>query len=122
RVTTLYLAPTMLIMALEHDEAGRRDLSSLHTVIMGGAPIPAERLAQAVASWGPVFAQGYGQWEAPQVISLMPAGELAWALDSGRDDLFASCGRPIAFVRVAIMDDRGTLLPPGSEGEVVTAG
>jgi acyl-CoA synthetase (AMP-forming)/AMP-acid ligase II len=64
----------------------------------------------------------FGQTEAPMMISTMapkdhlrPDGSLAL-------ERYASAGRPTPLTTVAIMDDHGTLLPPGERGEIVVRG
>ncbi|MFK7967537.1 MAG: AMP-binding protein [Burkholderiaceae bacterium] len=123
RVTTMFLAPTMINMMLEADKAGRRDMTSLHTVIYGGAPMAVERIRETYQHWGAVLMQGYGQWEAPQQSTLLTRADHVEAVQNpDRVHRLASCGRPLTFVEVAIMDDAGELLPPDTEGEIVVAG
>ncbi len=122
KVTTTFLAPTMIQMLLQHPEHGRHDKSSLHTVVYGGAPMPVEHLKEALREWGAVFVQGYGQWEAPQLVSYLDQEQHRVALDQGLEHRLASAGTPVLFCAVAIMDDEGNLLPAGNEGEIVTSG
>lgn len=122
KVTTAFLAPTMIHMLMNHPEHDRRDKTSLHTVVYGGAPMPVEHLKKAIESWGFVFVQGYGQWEAPQLVTFLDQEQHRVAVTQGREHRLASAGRPILFCRVAIMDDEGRLLAPGEEGEIVTSG
>jgi long-chain acyl-CoA synthetase len=122
QVTTTFLAPTMIQMLLQHPEHDRFDKSSLHTVVYGGAPMPVEHLKHALREWGPVFVQGYGQWEAPQLVAYLDQEQHRIALEQGLEHRLASTGTPVLFCAVAIMDDEGKLLPPGVEGEIVTSG
>lgn len=122
RTTTVFLAPTMILKLLDADARRRRDLSSLHSVVYGGAPMAAERVVDAMRRWGPVFAQLYGQWEAPQLFTVMSQTQHREALESGAIHRLASAGTAITFARVAAMNDAGEILPPDVEGEIVTAG
>jgi fatty-acyl-CoA synthase len=68
------------------------------------------------------MAQLFGQTEAPMMISTMaprdhfnPDGTIA------RQRL-ASAGRPTPLTQLAVMDDKGRLLPPGERGEIVVRG
>lgn len=122
RVTTMFLAPTMIIKLLDADAKKKRDLSSLHSAVYGGAPMAAEQVAMAMRRWGPVFAQLYGLWEAPQFFTAMSQKQHIEALESGAVHRLASAGTPITFGKVGILDADGRLLPFGEEGEVVTAG
>ncbi len=123
RVTTTILVPTMIQMMLDLPGSESFDTGSLHTVLYGGAPMAAERIRETFERWGPVLMQGYGQWEAPQLISRLGRREHAEAIaDPAKARRLASAGRPLSFVRVGIVDDEGALQPAGTEGEIVTAG
>lgn len=121
-VTTVYLAPTMIIKLMEQQNYRKCDGWRLHTVRYGAAPMAAERLREAVERWGPVFVGGYGQWEAPQMITVLNQRQHAEAIALGKVHRLRSCGVPLSFVRAGIMDDEGNLLDVDQEGEVVTAG
>jgi len=122
RASTLWLAPTMLIMLLEHPSLGRRDLSSLRSVRYGGAPMAGERVKEAVRRLGPVLCSGWGQWEAPQQCTWFSQADIGEALEQGRPERLLSVGRSITFGDVGIADEDGRLLGPDAEGEVVVAG
>jgi len=115
RVTATMLVPSMLYVLLDHPDSRTRDLSSLETVYYGAASINPVRLAEAIDRFGPIFAQFYGQTEAPMAISYLAKGEH----DSKR---LTSCGRPSAFLRTALLDAEGKQVPPGEPGEICVAG
>ena len=81
----------------------------------GAASINPVRLAAAIDRFGPIFAQFYGQTEAPMAISYLAKGEH----DTKR---LASCGRPSAFLRTALLDAEGNQVPVGEPGEICVAG
>jgi fatty-acyl-CoA synthase len=115
RITATMLVPTMLYALLDHPESHTRDLSSLRTVYYGAAAINPVRLREAIDRFGPIFAQFFGQTEAPMVISYLGRAQ--------HDDArLASCGRPSAFLRVALLDEHGNEVPLGEPGEVCVAG
>jgi len=115
RITATMLVPTMLYALMDHPDSGTRDLSSLQTVYYGAASINPVRLREAIDRFGPIFAQFYGQSEAPMVISYLPRAE--------HDDArLTSCGRPSAFLRTALLDERGDPVTPGEPGEICVAG
>lgn len=122
RITTLWLAPTMLIMLLEQMQVERRDVSSLRSMRYGGAAMAAERVRDAVECFGPVLCSGWGQWEAPQQCTFLSQTDIAEAVRSGNHARLASAGRSVTFGGVAIADDDGTLVPAGLEGEIVVCG
>ena len=67
---TFFLAPTMVQRLRLHAECGRRARPThLRTIIYGGGPMYVEELKKAMAAFGPVFVQIYGQGEAPMTIT-----------------------------------------------------
>src|SRR5690606_24643619 len=73
------------------------------------------RLAEAIERFGPVFAQYYGQSEAPMAITYL-------AKKDHSGDRLASCGRPSAFIRTALLDESGQPVPPAEPGQLCVAG
>ncbi|HEY3464571.1 MAG TPA: fatty-acid--CoA ligase FadD8 [Amycolatopsis sp.] len=115
RITATMLVPTMLYALMDHPDSRTRDLSSLQTVYYGAASINPVRLREAIDRFGPIFAQYYGQSEAPMAISYLAKGD--------HDDArLASCGRPSAFLRTALLGPDGEPVPPGEPGEICVAG
>jgi fatty-acyl-CoA synthase len=72
------------------------------------------RLAEAIRRFGPIFAQYYGQSEAPMVITYLAKGDH----DEKR---LTSCGRPTLFARTALLGEDGKPVPPG-DGKPVPPG
>ncbi len=118
RITATMLVPSMLYALLDHPDAATADLSSLETVYYGASAINPVRLAEAIRRWGPVFAQYFGQSECPMVISYLPKDDH----DLAHPERLASCGRPSAFLRTALLDADGEEVPVGEPGEVCVAG
>jgi fatty-acyl-CoA synthase len=115
RITATMLVPTMLYALMDHPGSRTRDLSSLQTVYYGAASINPVRLREAIDRFGPIFAQYYGQSEAPMAISYLAKGD--------HDDArLASCGRPSAFLRTALLGPDGAAVAPGEPGEICVAG
>ncbi|MCW4354999.1 fatty-acid--CoA ligase FadD8 [Hoyosella sp. YIM 151337] len=115
RITATMLVPTMLYALLDHPDSHKRDLSSLQTVYYGAAAINPVRLREAIDRFGPIFAQYYGQSEAPMAITYL-------AKDEHDEARLTSCGRPSAFLKTALLDADGQPVPPGSPGEICVAG
>ena len=115
RITATMLVPTMLYALMDHPDSRTRDLSSLQTVYYGAAAINPVRLREALDRFGPIFAQYFGQTEAPMAISYLAKAQH----DEAR---LASCGRPSAFLRTALLDEQGNPVAPGEPGEVCVAG
>jgi len=125
RISALMLVPSMLYALLDHPDSRTRDLSSLETVYYGASAISPVRLAEAIERFGPVFAQFYGQSEAPMAITYFSKDDHVKALASGRPASLArlaSCGRPSVFVRTALLGEDGRPVPTGEPGEICVAG
>ncbi|PWJ27071.1 fatty-acyl-CoA synthase [Branchiibius hedensis] len=118
RITATMLVPTMLYAILDHPDLDSYDVSSLEVIYYGASPISPSRLAEAIRRFGPIFFQFYGQTESPMTISVMRRSE------HREDDLerLASCGRPVAWLEVALLDPDGTAVSPGVSGEVCVRG
>ncbi len=114
-ITATMLVPSMLYALLDHPDSRTRDLSSLETVYYGASAVNPVRLAEAIERFGPIFAQYYGQSEAPMVISYL-------ARDDHDQARLSSCGRPSAFLRTALLAEDGTPVPVGEPGEICVAG
>ncbi|MCB0927196.1 MAG: fatty-acid--CoA ligase FadD8 [Mycobacterium sp.] len=115
RITATFVVPAMLYALMDHPDSRTRDLSSLQTVYYGASAINPVRLAEAISRFGKIFAQNYGQSEAPMAISYLAKDE--------HDDLrLSSCGRPTLFARCALLDPDGHPVPRGEVGEVCVSG
>ncbi|MFC8535837.1 class I adenylate-forming enzyme family protein [Streptomyces sp. NPDC057249] len=121
RITATFLVPAMVNMVLAHPSAGHRDLSSLTSVRIGGAPISPQRLRDAVKLFGPVVAQGYGLGETTSVVAGLSAGEIAHAVEEDHE-LLQSCGRASYDTEVRVVDEEGRELGPREVGEVIVRG
>jgi fatty-acyl-CoA synthase len=123
RITATMLVPSMLYALLDHPDSRTRDLSSLETVYYGASAINPVRLKEAIDRFGPIFAQYYGQSEAPMVISYLAKADHR-VTDSSEPvpHRLSSCGRPSVFLRTALLDEDGNAVPPGEPGEICVAG
>lgn len=122
RITATMLVPSMLYALMDHPDSRTRDLSSLETVYYGASAINPVRLKEAIERFGPIFAQYYGQSEAPMVITYLSKGDHAEAVATGNDARLSSCGRPAAMVRTALLGEDGNPVPVGEPGEICVAG
>lgn len=118
RVTTTWLVPTQIRMLL--DEPGDADLTSLRCVVYGGSPMYAEDLQEALARFGPVFCQLYGQGESPMTITYLRREE--HVADRADEEVLSSVGIPRTGmeVRIAAEDDRDVAV--GEVGEILVRG
>lgn len=115
RITATMLVPSMIYALLDHPDSHTRDLSSLETVYYGASSINPVRLQEAIDRFGPIFAQYYGQSEAPMAITYLAKGDH----DKAR---LSSCGRPSAFIRAELLDESGQPVAAGEPGEICVAG
>ncbi|GAB2806440.1 class I adenylate-forming enzyme family protein [Streptomyces daliensis] len=120
-VTATFLVPAMLNMVLAHPGAAGRDLSSLTSVRIGGAPISPQRLRDAVEFFGPVVAQGYGLGETTSVVAGLSSEEIARAVEEDAE-LLQSCGRAAYDTEIRVVDEAGRELGPREVGEIIVRG
>ncbi len=118
RINCIMLVPTMIYALLDHPRFDEFDLSSLETVFYGASAISPARLREAIERIGPVFAQFYGQSEAPMVLTYFRKA------DHDVNDLrrLASCGMPSPWVRLELHDAEGNPVPDGEPGEICVQG
>jgi acyl-CoA synthetase (AMP-forming)/AMP-acid ligase II len=114
RATTTFMVPTMISMLLEDPATAGADLA-LERLCYGGAPIATSVLQRGLDVLGPVFAQLYGQAEAPLAITCLQP----WEHSPAR---LTSAGKPYTFVEVDIRDADGRSLEVDEVGEVLTRG
>ncbi len=110
-----FLAPTMVQRLVQ---TGRPRPRNLETVVYGGGPMYVDSLKKAMAAFGPIFTQLYGQGEAPMTITgLRRADHL-----TGDDAILGSVGYARSGVDVAVLRDDAT--PAGTDeiGEIVCRG
>jgi acyl-CoA synthetase (AMP-forming)/AMP-acid ligase II len=122
RVTEFFLPPTVIYRLLETPGIEKRDLSSLRYLMYGAAPMAVEKLKQALALFGPILLQGYGQSEAPGAISCLRPGDHFVDGKIASDERLSSCGLPSVLNALAIMDEQGNKLPRGTAGEICIRG
>lgn len=122
KITHMYLPPTALYQLLASPEIAKHDYSSLRIFILVGSAVSPEKLRVAVETFGPCMCQGYGQVEAPMIVTWLPPEVVAAAARGDHPERLASCGKPTRSVQVGIMDDEGNLLSPGESGEIVVRG
>ncbi|MBI4199395.1 MAG: AMP-binding protein [Chloroflexi bacterium] len=121
-MTTMFLVPTQVSLLLTGPAREEYDLSSLHTIIYGGAPMYTEPLLQAIRAFGNIFVQIFGQGEAPMTITTLPKEEHQADHDAVRLRRLTSAGREVTRVRVRIVDDQDQALGTSEVGEIMVRG
>jgi fatty-acyl-CoA synthase len=110
-----FLAPTMVQRLVA---TGRDRPANLKTVVYGGGPMYVESLKTAMAAFGPIFVQLYGQGEAPMTITGLRRAD---HLDAD-DATLGSVGYARSGVDVAVLRADGSHADIGEIGEIVCRG
>ncbi|MBD8054228.1 AMP-binding protein [Rhodococcus ruber] len=118
RINATMLVPTMIYLLLDHPDFDTRDLSSLETLFYGASAMSPARLREGIERLGPVFFQFYGQSECGMTISVLRK-EDHLADDPER---LATCGRPVPWLDVRLLDDDLNEVPRGELGEICVRG
>ncbi len=115
----LFAAPTMVKrLTLAQGETGE----GLRTIVYAGGPMYNADIIEAVDRFGPIFVQVYGQGECPMAITALGRTDVADRSHPRWQERLGSVGRAQAGVEVRIGDDEGTILPPGTTGEIMVRG
>jgi fatty-acyl-CoA synthase len=117
RCTSVYGVPTMFVAMLEHPDFPSRDLSSLRTGIMAGAPCPVPLMEKVVNRMGArEVCIGYGQTEASPIITFTSA-------DDPVEVRCGTVGKPLPGIEVKLIDPATrTEIPPDQPGELCARG
>jgi fatty-acyl-CoA synthase len=107
-----FLPPIMVQRVVD---TGRARPRQLWTIIYGGGPMYVESIKKALAAFGPIFAQIYGQGESPMTITGLPRVDH----EAADDEVLGSVGYPRSGVQVAVLRDDGTPAAVGEIGEIV---
>ena len=113
-VTTMFGVPAMFLFLSQLPEFDAADLTSVRTLVCGGAPVP-EPLIKLFNGRGVPINQGYGLTEtAPMVSFLSPE----WSLEK-----IGSAGRAPLFGEIRVVDETNRpITSPRVNGEVCTRG
>ena len=122
RITISWMVPTMVAMLVDAWDENRFDVSSLNTVIYGGAPMPEPVRQRALATFGPIFVQIYGLTEAPHPDLILAKHEHLPDPDTGLCSGAGATGRAAVGVRIRLVDDGGSDVAPGEVGEIIVGG
>ncbi|MCX2932528.1 AMP-binding protein [Mycobacterium sp. CVI_P3] len=117
RCTALYGVPTMFIAMLGHPDLAHRDVSTLRTGIMAGAPCPVEIMKRCLDALNmSEVSIAYGMTETSPV-------SCQTLIDDDLDRRTGTVGRAHPHVEIKIVDpDTGALIDRGETGEFCTRG
>ncbi|MFN2611438.1 MAG: long-chain fatty acid--CoA ligase [Actinomycetota bacterium] len=113
KVTWLMGVPATYLFMSQQPGFEHADLSSVRTMVVGGAPMP-ESLLKTYAAKGLNIIQGYGLTELAPNALLLPMQAAASKLGSS--------GKPYFFTDTRLMDDDGNLVDAPGTAEIVARG
>ena len=108
-VTHAFFVPAVIQAILAVDGVEEADLGSLELLVYGAAPIGDAVLRRALAVLGCQFLQAYGMTETAGTIVTLPPE--AHDPDGPRAGLLRSCGRPLPWVELRIVDPKSIVDP-----------
>jgi acyl-CoA synthetase (AMP-forming)/AMP-acid ligase II len=108
RVSTTFMAPTLLQRLVDAQRDRPRDVSSLRALILGAAPCPFELKVRAEAVFGKVLWEFYGATETGINTVLRPEDQL------GKP---GSCGTAVPGQEIRLLGPDGEEVPEGEPGE-----
>lgn len=113
RITSLQVAPPVLVMLSKRAETGRFDLGSVRDVLCGAAPLSRELQNECQRRFGVQINQGWGMTEVTCGALHVPGGV--------RDDS-GSVGRLDPNCECMLVDDDGNEVATGQPGELIVRG
>ncbi len=116
RISKMFMVPAAMQIVVRHPRARRIDWSPLKYMLYGASPIPLELLKECMAVFGCGFVQMYGMTETSGTIVALPPEDH----DPEGSARMRSCGKAMAGVELAILDEAGNRLAPGEVGEIAT--
>ncbi len=120
KATDIDIVPTHLVAMLALPDLKKYDLSSLKRMWYAASPMPLEVLKRGLETWGPIFAQGYGQTETgPEITDLPREDHKVMDRPYEEQRILASAGRPSIGVHVRIVDEKHNDVSPGEVGEII---
>ncbi|MFQ5664927.1 MAG: class I adenylate-forming enzyme family protein [Candidatus Binatia bacterium] len=110
RLTHLGGIPTQIVMLLDHPDRPRRDLSSLRSVLLGGAPSSPELIRRIQDTLHVRISVRYSSTEVGIATASLP--------DDPPEVLTTTVGKPTPGVELRIVNNRNQPLPSHEVGEV----
>lgn len=118
RITHLHLVPLMVQALVDHPDFDHHDLSSVESILYAAAPMPVPVLRRALAKFGPVFVNSWGQTEGTG--TALP--KHLHAVDGPMVELLGSIGNAYPRTEIRIVNDEGQDCAVGEVGELWVRG
>jgi fatty-acyl-CoA synthase len=115
RVTVYHGVPTTFVLDLHDPSLNTRDLSSVRTGIVAGAPVSEELIARLRRELVPEVRVAYGLTETGSTVSITRS-------DDPPGKQVSTVGKPLSGVELQVLDLDGTQLPVESVGEIALRG
>lgn len=112
RITHTFIVPAQFLMVLAQPDFDSFDTSGLQSLLCAGSPLRRDTKREVLQRFGNKLIELYGFSE----------GFGAMLKPDQHDHRFDSVGRPVLGCEVCILDDAGTMLPPGEVGEIAGYG
>lgn len=114
RATIKQAVPTMYLKELEFEDFDQYDISSLRAGVVAASPISPDKVRAIREKFNINLIQAFGTSEA--------ATSTVGALDDPEEKILNTLGKPIAGVKVKIVDEHRVEIPTGEVGEIAIAG
>ena len=110
RITHFVTAPASLVALIDAAQAGGRDLSSLQTIVSGGASCPIDVMRRAQQTFGAPVLEMYGMLES--------GVQARTYVDDDPETVVGTVGHVVREARVRVSDENDRALPAGNVGEI----
>ncbi len=118
----MFAAPTMIKRMTQAARAADATGEGLKSVIYAGGPMYQVDIVEAVAHFGAIFIQVYGQGECPMGITALSRADVAGRTHPNWCARLNSVGRAQSMVELRIGGPGGAALPAGEVGEIMVRG
>lgn len=122
RNVSFFAAPTMVKRLIDAAKLAGYRGDGINTIVYGGGPMYAADIDDALAQFGPRFAQIYGQGESPMTITVLPRDAVSDTSHPNWRSRRASVGFAQACVTVRVAGPAMEDLPAGEPGEILVSG
>ncbi len=119
---SFFVPPVLMRRLSAAPEIQAAPVDRMGTLLVGAAPVHADDLRAAMATFGVRVWNGYGQGETPCTITAMDARAMARAAALGDEVLLGSVGVPRIGTHVALLDEDDRPVGDGEVGEVCVRG